>query len=343
MKEMLKIKKLSNSSIFQGNLKKKQYFEGWYYKLVDPTEKISYAFIPGISLDKKRKTSHAFVQMLDGRTGEPFYFSYPLEAFQASSHQFEVKIGPNYFTNDRIRLNIQQAGHSINGTLRFKDLVPWPKYFLAPGIMGWYTYIPFMECYHGVVSMNHTIDGQLSINQKTIDFTKGLGYIEKDWGTSFPSGYIWLQSNHFTKGETSFMASIAKIPFIGLHFTGFLFALWHKGKIYRFTTYTGAKIQKIDIKPKRLKAIVADRNHIIAFDAKKVHKEGRKAPAELAGVLKSPTSGEMKGRIMESLTSEVTLSLYSRDKRGRRGDLIFTDTGYNTGLEIEATKEDLEL
>ena len=340
---MMTLRKISNPSMFQGNLKKKQYFEGWYFKLVDPTEKYSYAFIPGISLDVKRNTSHAFVQMLDGRTGETFYFSYPIEEFQASTHKFEVKIGPNYFSENKIKLHIDQEGQSIDGTLTFKDLVPWPKYFLAPGIMGYYTYIPLMECYHGVVSMNHEIDGLLSINNKPVDFTKGLGYIEKDWGTSFPSGYIWLQSNHFTQGETSFMSSIAKIPFMGMHFTGSLFALWHKGKIYRFTTYTGAKIFGINISPNRVKAVVADKRYLIAFDAKKLHKEGRKAPIERAGVMKSPTLGEMKGRIMESLTSEVTLSLYSRDKRGKKKDLIFSDTGYHTGLEIEATKADLEL
>ncbi len=340
---MLKLRKFSNPPMFQGNLKRKQYFEGWYYKLVDPTEKHSYAFIPGISLDKKNNTSHAFIQMLDGRTGETFYFSYPLEDFKTVTHQFEVKIGPNYFREDKIKLHIDQEGHLIDGTLIFKDLVPWPKYFLAPGIMGWYAYVPFMECYHGVVSMNHLIDGQLTINQKTIDFTGGMGYIEKDWGSSFPSGYIWIQSNHFSQGETSFMASIAKIPFIGRHFTGFLFALWHKGTIYRFTTYTGAKIFSINIKPNRVKAVVADNKYLIVFDAKKLHKEGRKAPADLAGVLKSPSLGEMKGRIMESLTSEINLSLYSRDKSGRKKDLIFTDTGYHAGLEIEATKQDLEL
>ncbi len=340
---MLKLRKISNPSIFQGDLKKTQYFEGWYYKLVDPTKKYSYAFIPEISLDAKKNTSHAFVQMLDGRTGEPFYFSYPLKEFRAASHKFEVKIGPNYFTEDKIKLHIDQDGHFIDGTLNFKNLVPWPKYFLAPGIMGWYTYVPFMECYHGVVSMNHVIEGQLAINQKKIDFTNGLGYTEKDWGSSFPSGYIWIQSNHFSQGQTSFMASIAKIPFIGRHFTGYLFALWHEGKIYRFTTYTGAKISGINISPNRVKAIVADRLFILAFDAKKIHKEGRKAPIESAGVLKSPTLGEMKGRIMESLTSEVTLSLYTRDKNGRKKKLIFNDTGYHTGLEIEATKQDLEL
>lgn len=341
---MLNLKKFSNPIMFQGDLKKKQYFEGWYFKLVDPTEKRSYAFIPGISLDKIRATSHSFIQLLDGRTGEPFYYEYPLTAFSASKHKFEVKIGNSYFTDDKIKISIHQHSHNIEGELKFKNLVPWPKSLLAPGIMGPFTFIPLMECYHGMASMNHTIEGKISFNNEVVDFTNGLGYIEKDWGRSFPSGYIWLQTNHFKKGKgkTSFMASIAKIPWLGMYFTGFLFALWHDGKFYHFTTYTGAKILNLKIVPNRIKVIVADKKHIIAFEAHKVHKEGRKADEEIAGVLKSPTMGEMKGRIMESLTSEVKISLYSRGKDGRKKKLILQDVGYNAGLEIEATEKDLE-
>ena len=27
------------------------------------------------------------------------------------------------------------------------------------GIMGWYRFVPFMQCYHGVVSLNHKLNG----------------------------------------------------------------------------------------------------------------------------------------------------------------------------------------
>ena len=47
--------------------------------------------------------------------------------------------------------------------------------------MGWYGYMPFMECYHGILSMHHTISGELIYNDKTIDFNEGIGYTAKDW------------------------------------------------------------------------------------------------------------------------------------------------------------------
>ncbi len=335
----MNLKKILNPPMFQGDLKKKQYFEGWYFKLIDQKEENFYAFIPGVSLDKKNKSSHCFIQMLDGRTGEPFYFEYPLREFWASSEDFEVRIGKSYFSLNKIEIHIHQDGHDVDGELHFKNIQPWPKSLLAPGVMGFFTFIPIMECYHGMLSMNHNIVGKLTINNREIDFTNGLGYIEKDWGKSFPSGYIWIQTNHFETEPISFMASIAKIPFLGMHFTGFLIVLWYKGKIYTFTTYTGAKIHSLKIDPNRVRAVIADRKHIVVFDAKKIHDKGRKAPIEEAGVLKSPTLGEMKGRIMESLTSEVKLAFY---KRGKRNKLLFKDKGHHAGLEIEAKLEDLD-
>ena len=79
-----------------------------------------------------------------------------------------------------------------------------------------------MECYHGILSMNHSINGTLILNGKTLSFDKGRGYMEKDWGHSFPEGYIWMQSNHFSKKETSIKISVAKIPWLRSSFIGFI-------------------------------------------------------------------------------------------------------------------------
>jgi len=80
--------------------------------------------------------------------------------------------------------------------------------------MGIFAYIPKMECSHGVVSMNHGLEGILKINGEEIDFTGGKGYIEKDWGTSFPKQYIWIQCNNFKNQTTRVFSSVADIPFM---------------------------------------------------------------------------------------------------------------------------------
>ncbi|MCK7487611.1 MAG: tocopherol cyclase family protein [Bacillus subtilis] len=68
------------------------------------------------------------------------------------------------------------------------------------------------------------------MNDFEISFEHGRGYLEKDWGTSFPQGYVWLQTNHFTSPGTSLMASVARIPFLGFAFQGFLVNFVHAGK-----------------------------------------------------------------------------------------------------------------
>lgn len=54
--------KVKNSVLFQGNLAKNNYFEGWYYKHVSADQKTSLSFIPAVSLNTEDK--HSFIQYI---------------------------------------------------------------------------------------------------------------------------------------------------------------------------------------------------------------------------------------------------------------------------------------
>ena len=316
--------KRSRPNVFQGNLKKKFYFEGWYNKIVDASADHIYAIIPTIALNKKEQTSHAFIQYLDGVNAIAEYFKYPLEDFEnLSNKKYEIRIRKNYFSLDRIHIDINQQGYRIKGDLEYIDPILWPKKFMQPGVMGWFSYIPFMETYHGMVSMNHEIRGSLSINRGTVNFNNGKGYIEKDWGKSFPSAWIWTQSNHFSNPNLSFMFSIAKIPFLGMRFNGFLSALWHEGDFYKFATYTRAKVKSLDVNKDNIQIIVEDKNYRLDF---KVAKKGIGS-----GLMKAPQEGVMSGHIAESINSKIKLKLLDKKK----DTIIIDDLGVNAGLEIK--------
>ena len=62
---------------YHGRGKKPPFFEGWYYKLVDATERHRYAVIPGIFVGDDAGRHHAFVQVLDGATGQSTYHCCP--------------------------------------------------------------------------------------------------------------------------------------------------------------------------------------------------------------------------------------------------------------------------
>lgn len=314
----------SKPEIFQGHLKKKHYFEGWYFKVVDASFKHIFAIIPAIALNKKENSSHAFIQILDGVNAKAVYLKFPKESFSYSKETFEVNIGTNYFSRGKLSLDINQNEYEIKGELEFLNTVPWPKKFLQPGVMGWFTYVPFMECYHGVVSMNHDVKGRLRVKGEDILFDNGAkGYIEKDWGKGFPSAWIWTQSNHFSNPNLSFMFSIAEIPFLGSKFVGFLSALWLNDHFYKFATYTRAKLRSLEIRADDVQISVEDKNYKLDFE---VAKKGVGS-----GDLKAPSSGVMIGHIAESINSKIKLNLY--DKKSDK--VIIDDLGVNAGLEIK--------
>mgnify|MGYP002681986913 FL=1 len=325
-------------ALYHGRGKQPPFFEGWYFKLVDASEQHRYAVIPGVFIGREPGASHAFVQTLDGATGRTAYHRYPFEAFQAARDEFDIRIGPNRFRADRIELDIDRPEGRMAGELRFAGGAPWPVTLTSPGIMGPYTFAPFMECYHGVLSFDHSIAGSLSIDGAARDFTGGRGYIEKDWGQAFPKAWIWMQSNHFGEAAVGacLTASVAIIPWLRGAFPGFIVGLRHGGQLYRFATYTGAVIERLDL---------AD-THVTW------HMTGRTGPRHTphrleivawraeGGLLHSPERVVMLQRVLESLTARIDVRLLALT--GGQEGVIFERTGRHAGLEIVGPIQEIQ-
>lgn len=310
-----KIRSLFNPEWFQGWGNTRKYFEGWYFKIVNSDETKAFAFIPGIAMDEKGE-SHAFVQVLDGKNKKSEYFTFSASLFRTSAERFEVFIGNNYFSDTSLMLDLP----GIQGRLLFTGCVSWPKPWYSPGIMGPYTFAPFMECNHGIVSMDHSVEGSLVIRGERIDFSGGRGYTEKDWGHSFPSAYIWMQSNHFNEQGISFKASVARVPWITKSFTGFIAGLWLNGRLYSYTTYNRSVFRDLSFRDAVVNLEILSRSTAISISA----------PYEEPTPLASPLKGFMGGRIEESMSSVIELTLTER----RTGHVLFTGSGRNASIEI---------
>ena len=303
--------------VFQGKLSDKHYFEGWYFKHVSRDMEHVYSFIPGVSLNLENP--HAFIQVINGITGNTKYVEYPLSSFSFSKSNFKVQIGESIFTTDSMFLNINSPLIKVNGRLDYSGSVKYPSSFFAPGIMGWYSFVPFMECKHGVVSVSHRIDGSLLVDNELLDFSGGRGYIEKDWGKSFPESWIWLQSNNFTNSDACIMMSIAKIPWLRSFFTGFLGFLYYKGDFYPFSTYHKSEITALSL---------VDEILTIGFKSKRYQLKIT-AALKKSGILLAPKLGAMSRRIKESVDSELEVELSDLE-----GHEIFHDKAYRAGLEV---------
>jgi hypothetical protein len=185
--------------------------------------------------------------------------------------------------------------------------------------MGWYSFVPFMECKHGVVSVNHDITGTLKVNDQSSDFSHGKGYIEKDWGTSFPEAWIWIQSNNFKDNKSSLTFSVAKIPWLGRYFTGFICFLYFNNRFYLFSTYAKSTLSGISYDGITLNLTLANKDNTLKITAIK-----RKS-----GELMAPASGKMTRRIKESIDSTVIITLFDKS-----GSIIYSDSAQRAGLEI---------
>ena len=314
------LKKAGNTVIFQGNKKKRKYFEGWYFKMVAEDGSSILSVIPGISLSSDGKEKHAFIQIINGVTAQTSYYSFPIGEFSFSKKEFAIKIGDNYFSKDRIVLNLKDNDSAVSGEVEMFNSVKYTSdRLINPGIMGWYRFVPFMECYHGVVSLTHNLKGKLIVNDELFDFNNGKGYIEKDWGSSMPSAWIWMQSNHFNSVSSSFMLSIADIPWLGKSFTGFLDFFYFNNKIHHFTTYRSSKLELEIDDSDILNIKIKNKKNAFIINAR----------SNNAGMLKAPAGGSMDRRIPESI--DAMLKIIMLDKKG---NIVSVDSSNITGLEM---------
>lgn len=231
---------------------------------------------------------------------------------------FYLKIENNIFTEQGIHVEIETKELSIRGSIMYGDWNP-----LESNIMGPFQFFSSLQCNHGVLSLSHKLTGKLVINRKIVDFTNGTGYIEKDWGCSFPKKYLWTQCNWncMDKQKNCIMLSIADIPIWketekrkGISFTGCIGVISYQGKQYRMATYQGVKILKCNPKEVWLKQ---GKYYLQVMLLKQ-------KPYKLC----APVNGEMTRNIQESPICEVQY----RFSKGNR--TIFSTTQNIASFEV---------
>ena len=165
--------------------------------------------------------------------------------------------------------------------------------------MGPFCLVPKMECNHGILSLVHKLSGSLNINGEEINFDDGYGYIEKDWGRSFPKTYTWL---HFKEdgGENTVVVSTADIPFLIRTFKGLIAVVYENGKEYRLATYNGGRI----IKCNNNEIVIKKRKYLLKIFV-----------SDCVGQpLKAPVLGDMARIIKEKLTCAMKVEFYKGKK-----------------------------
>ena len=251
-------------------------FEGWYFKHQNGNDML--AFIPG------RAESGAFIQLISQEGARQFAVS------NLTIHGGMIRADQCWFS--RRGCHIELPG--ISGEIAYGAFTP-----LCSDIMGPFRFFP-MECRHGVLSMAHTLQGRVILDGHMHSFDGGLGYVEKDSGTSFPRSYLWMQCNDFPK-PCSIMFAIAHVPFCGGSFRGCICAILYQGREYRFATYRGVKVQSFT--PEHI--CLSQGRLLLELDM---------APSHAGYPLRAPQYGKMSSTIRESCNAHLQARLWKKGK-----------------------------
>ena len=321
--------------LFQGVGRTKAYFEGWYFKqsLFDKKNHTqrTIAIIPGISWDANG-AGHAFIQTIDSKDGSSTYFRFPIQAFSFQDKPFSIHIEKNSFSTEGLHVDLQDDRLSIVADLSFHQLTP------IKNIMGPYKYVPFMECNHGIISMYHEVRGHITLvreNQEgdRLTLAPGIGYIEKDWGRSMPSSWIWINAINFegTAGPVSFFFSLAKVPWQSRHFNGFITVLYVNGREYRFATYRKGHIDLLEYQGGILRILLSDNRYKVEILVR----------TSEAGELLAPVQGAMDRRIGECNNAWVRVVIKAKHKMTDAP--LFDGIATGSGVELVGDIERLAI
>ncbi len=278
------------------------FFEGWYFK--HQWAGRTAAFIPAHHRDGTGAHTASLQIVTDDASD---CLEIPIAEFHIRRDPFQVRAGTSLFTLEGCRINCALGGGRLTGALRYGPAAP-PK----GDIMGPFRFVPFLQCRHSVLSMDHTVDGALALDGRPWAGGPGRGYVEGDRGASFPKRYLWTQS---AVPGGSVMLSVADVPLGPGRITGCIGFVWQNGRELRLATYRGLRVAEAG--PKR--AVV------------------RQGPWELtaelledrAQPLKAPVLGGMSRIIRESAACAV------RYRLRRNGETALDVTSARAGFEAE--------
>ena len=103
-----------NPDLYHGHDQYTNFFEGWYFKIVDATATYALAFIPGISRSEDTRDHHSFILVINLVNHSYHYYRYSIDDFYSNNRHLKINIGINEFSFNKIYVNLEQ----IHGILK---------------------------------------------------------------------------------------------------------------------------------------------------------------------------------------------------------------------------------
>lgn len=217
---------------FHGTKAVCSFFEGWYFK--HQTDAHTLILIPAFHCDQRGRTSGSMQVILDDAS---HYVTFSPQDFEAETGRLHIRLGQSIFSEKGCRIHLDAPGLKLRGHLYYGSFQKPFRSFMGP-----FARLP-LPCYHEVLSLFHNLRGRILVNGEIWDFSGGFGYLEKDWGHSFPDSYLWLQCSQKEQSRAdSFLLTIAGLGDSAHPLKACSSLILHKGKQYRLSTWQGARL-----------------------------------------------------------------------------------------------------
>jgi tocopherol cyclase len=290
------------------------WYEWWYYKVVDPTSGEAFYFTYGV-LNPGRVNGFGFLQAGSYGDHAALDARFALSDFSASTRGTQVALGRNTATDQRITGSLGDLSWDLAYT---KD---WG--FAA---MGWAMEHPSISnifWYPAQASAFAT--GTITYRGRTIHLEHAPAYQDRNWGRSFPDWWTWLVSNHFENSPGTVLAAGGGKPrlFNGPAISGLCIGLRYGGVDHAWRTNDGDSIS-FDIKWGKWEVTATngagDKIEISAF-----------APAAKFLLLPFPTPQGKSFYDYEALAGAMTVKLARR--KGFGWENVATLSTQEAGIE----------
>lgn len=218
----------------------KNFFEGWYFRVTLPEILQTFAFMYSISDPIGEQTNSGGAVQILGIDEEYLSRTFPdVKQFWASRDSLDLE----HWRENR------KEGYKVTSKLnqgciydpRNKQYCRW-EYQVQPlygwgnprlaqqATAGWLSYLPVYDPGWQILMAHGLATGWIEWQGKKYEFIDAPAYSEKNWGTSFPKKWFWINCNSFTDQYNLALTAVGGVRqvlwweelvgMIGIHYQG---------------------------------------------------------------------------------------------------------------------------
>jgi len=225
------------------------FFEGWYMRLIDHSKDLSLGVLFGsvVPEDKSKASKLNFVGLLRSTSDDGLlkdYNAFPEEVSVTVKDGRPVVENPDRaspvdftwsYSGGFIRVTEEETLVNVTiDNVRFTALIgrphPWGPNGIGP-MNNWDNWLPF-PLFWFVYSLRSPVTYYewVEDGKRVVRGHSGIVHMEKNWGDSFPGGWIWIQGYGPTT-NTTFALTYGPVDVVGpLSLNGFLFGYRNPAK-----------------------------------------------------------------------------------------------------------------